>query len=183
MKVVLIHGKDTNPSEKWYPWFTNELKNHGVEITAPTLPNASDPVMDEWIAELEKTNPDSDTILVGHSRGGVAVLRWLEKQSENFKVKKVILVATNSGDIADRHIPTETNHGFYTEDGYNFDKIKTHCDEFVVMHSTDDKTVPFGNGEKIANGLAAKFLKFDNKGHFGRLMPEFPELVNEIVCT
>ena len=75
MKVVLIHGKDTNPSEKWYPWFANELKNRGIEIITPTPPNAADPVMDEWLAELDKSSPDVNKILIGHSRGGVAVLR------------------------------------------------------------------------------------------------------------
>lgn len=181
MKVVLIHGKDASPADKWYPWFINELKSRGIEVVAPVLPNADDPVMDEWLAELDKTAPNAETVLVGHSRGGVAVLRWLENQPEDFRVKKVILVATNSGDVADRHIPTKTNHGFYTEGGYDFEEIKTHCDDFIVMHSTDDKTVPFSNGEKTASGLGATFLKFDDKGHFGRLMPEFPELVDEIV--
>jgi len=181
MKVVLMHGKDSSPADKWYPWFTSELKKRGIEATAPVLPHAADPVMDEWLAELDKTTPDAETVLVGHSRGGVAVLRWLEKQPEDFKVKKVLLIATNSGDVADRHIPSETNYGFYTEDGYDFEKIKTHCDEFVVFHSTDDEWVPFSNGEKIAAGLDAKFLTFENKGHFGRSVSEFPELIEEIV--
>jgi predicted alpha/beta hydrolase family esterase len=57
--------------------------------------------MTEWLAELDKVTPGDDTVLVGHSGGGVAVLRWLEEQPKDFKVKKVILVATNSGDIAD----------------------------------------------------------------------------------
>lgn len=176
-----MHGKDTSPVEKWYPWFICELEGRGIEVVAPVLPNSGDPVMGEWLAELDKTIPDADTVLVGHSRGGVAVLRWLENQPGDFKIRKEILVAANSGDIADRHITTETNHGFYTEGGYNFEKIRVHCDDFVVMHSTDDEWVPFGNSEKIAAGLNAKFLKFKNKGHFGRLMPEFPELVDEII--
>ena len=181
MKVVLMHGKDASPADKWYPWFANEMQSRDIETITPVLPNAADPVMDEWLAELDKTAPDAETVLVGHSRGGVAVLRWLEKQPEDFKVKKVLLVATNSGDVVDRHIPTETNYGFYTEDGYDFKKIKNHCDEFVVFHSIDDEWVPFSNGEKIAAGLGAKFVKFEDKGHFGRLVPEFPELINEIV--
>jgi predicted alpha/beta hydrolase family esterase len=181
MKVVLMHGKNTSPTEKWYPWFVNELEKRGVKAVAPALPNAPEPVMSEWLAELDKVAPDGDTILVGHSRGGVAVLRWLENQPEDFKVKKVTLVATNSGRLADVTIPSESNYGFYTDAGYDFNKIRAHCDEFVVLHSTDDKWVPFAAGEMNAEGLKAKFLKFDDRGHFGRGVNEIPELMSEIL--
>jgi hypothetical protein len=49
------------------------------------------------------------------------------------------------------------------------------------MHSTDDPTVPFSNGEIIAIGLDAMFLKFDDKAHFGRILSEFPELIEEVI--
>lgn len=38
---------------------------------------------------------------------------------------------------------TENSNGFYTESGYDFGKIKKHCDDFVVFHSEDDQWVPF----------------------------------------
>lgn len=180
MKVVLMHGKDTDPSQKWYPWFAEEIKKLCMDFVAPKLPNADDPDIDKWIEELDKTNPDKDTVLVGHSRGGVAILRWLEKLPVGDKVKKVILIATNSGDSEKRN-NTENNKGFFTEDGYNFEKIKSYCDDFTVLHSHDDKWVPFEAGEKNAQGLNAKFLKFDNRGHFGKGVDEIPELIEIIL--
>jgi len=180
MKIVLMHGKDADPTQKWYPWLSEVMKKEGNDFIAPVLPNASDPVLSEWMHELDQIDIDQDTILVGHSRGGVALLRWLEKQAANFKVKKVILIATNSGNIGDMAITTETNHGFYTEEGYDLEKIKSHCTNFVVLHSTDDQWVPFSHGEKIAKGLNAKFLEFNDYGHFGKTVPEIPELLLEI---
>jgi len=181
MKVILLHGKDTDPSGKWYQWFVGVCKDKEVEVLVPALPNAHDPVIDEWLAEVDALAPDRETILIGHSRGGMAVLRWLERQPAEVRVQKVILVGANSGDVADRHIPAETNHGFYTEAGYNFSKIKTHCDDFVVMHSTDDHVVPFNNGEKNSAGLDAKFLVFNDRRHFGTGIDEVPELVAEVM--
>lgn len=175
-----MHGKDTDPSQKWYPWFGEEVERMDYEFVAPVLPNASDPVIDEWLAELDKTNPDDETILVGHSRGGVAILRWLERQPADVQVKKVILVATNSGDSAKRN-KTENNKGFFTETGYDFEKIKSHCDDFVVLHSKDDKWVPFSAGEENAAGLSARFLQSDEYGHFGRGVDEIPELLEETI--
>lgn len=181
MKVVLIHGKDTDPSQKWYPWFGDEVKKMGYEFVAPVLPRAADPIMEEWLAAINKVEPDEDTIFVGHSRGGVAIMRWLEKQRPGKKVKKVILVATNSGRLKDKAVPSESNYGFYTNEGYNFEKIKSHCNDFVILHSRDDKWVPFSAGETNAIGLSARFLKFDDHGHFGKGVNEIPELLEETI--
>ena len=181
MKIVLIHGKDTDPSQKWYPWLGKEAKKMGYDFLVPFLPKSSDPIMNEWLAEVDKTKPDKNTILIGHSRGGVAIMRWLEQQPPNLKVKKVILVATNSGRLKDKAIAKESNYGFYTEKGYDFEKIKTHCSDFVVLHSRDDHWVPFSSGEINAAGLSARFIKFDDYGHFGKTVLEIPELLEEII--
>lgn len=180
MNVVIVHGKDTNPREKWYPWLKKKVEEKGYECFVPALPNSDDPEASVWLNEIDKTNPDEETILIGHSRGGVAILRWLEKLSKGKKVKKVILVAANSGKSGKMN-RSENNKGFYNEQGYGFDKIKSHCDNFVVLHSKDDTWVPFSAGEENAKGLDAKFKIYENKGHFGRKTPEVPELLEEII--
>ena len=179
MRVILMHGKDTDPSKKWYPWFGKEIKNLGRDFLAPILPNSDDPSIDKWLAELERTNPDENTILVAHSRGGVAILKWLERLSINKKVYKVILIATNSGS-SEKMNETENNKGFFTKNGYDFEKIKSHCDHFIILHSQDDEWVPFQAGEENAIGLNAKFLKFNNRGHFGKKVASIPALLQEI---
>ena len=182
LRVVLIHGKDTNPSQKWYPWLIAEVEKRGGKCFAPELPKANDPVLQEWLDEIDKIHPDENSILVGHSRGGVAILRWLEKQPEGKKVKKIILVATNNPSVNEKNKIADT-HGFYEEGPYDFEKIKKHCDEFIVLHSKDDEWVPFASGEKNAKGLNAKFLVFQDRGHFGNKLPkpEIPELLDEIL--
>lgn len=175
-----MHGKDTSPNEKWYPWFQTALVDQGIKFEAPVLPEADDPVLDDWVTELEALEPDENTVLVGHSRGGVAVLRYLERLPKGHKVKKVILVATNSGLLSKRHITDETNFGFYTEKGYDFEEIKRHCNDFIVFHSKDDVWVPFEAGEENSIGLGAKFFAFEDKQHFGKNILEFPELIAQI---
>lgn len=179
-RVILMHGKDTSPSEKWYPWLKAALANFGINLEVPVLPEPNVPVLDDWVTELDALEPDENTVLIGHSRGGVAVLRYLERLSEGRKVKKVILIAANSGLLSKRHILNESNHGFYTESGYDFEKIKQHCDEFIVFHSKDDKWVPFEAGVENADGLDADFKVFEDKAHFGKNISKFDELVREI---
>lgn len=181
MKVILLHGKNVGPQDKWYPWFAKEMASYGIECHIPALPNSADPVMDDWKNEIDKLRPDYDTILIGHSRGGVAVLRWLEDQPEELSVKKVILVAANSGFLSKMAVPSESNYGFYTEEGYDFDRIRRHCDSFVVLHSKDDKWVPYEQGKENAAGLHAKFLSLEDRGHFGTGVDEVPELLAEVI--
>jgi len=179
---MLMHGKDTDPTQKWYPWLKKEVEKKDIEFIAPKLPKADDPVLNEWLNEIEILNPNKNAIFVGHSRGGVAILRWLEKQPENKKIKKVILVAVNNPAVSEKNQKKDT-HGFFELGKYNFKKIKSHCNNFVVLHSEDDEWVPFLAGEENAKGLNAKFLKFKNRGHFGKKLPkqEIPELLDEIL--
>jgi uncharacterized protein len=76
-RVLLMHGKDTSPQEKWYPWLTRELAKHNIFCHVPALANAHDPDIQEWKQAVKEFSPDKDSILVGHSRGGVAILRYL----------------------------------------------------------------------------------------------------------
>jgi predicted alpha/beta hydrolase family esterase len=180
--VILVHGKDTDPTQKWYPWLKNEVEKKNIKFFAPKLPKADDPILDEWLSEIENLHPDKNSILIGHSRGGVAILRWLEKQQKDVEVKKVILVAVNNPAVSEKNQIKDT-HGFYELGKYNFEKIKKHCYNFVVLHSEDDEWVPFLAGEENAKGLNAKFLRFKDRGHFGKKLPkpEIPELLDEIL--
>ncbi len=183
-RVILFHGKHATSQDKWYPWLKNILNGNDCDVFVPDLPKTCEPVLSEWVEELEKLQPDEDTILVGHSRGGVAILRYLEQLSVGQRIKKVILVATNYAKTDAEHT-AENTYGFYTNNGYDFAKIKSHCDDFTVLHSRDDKWVPFAHGEENTKGLDAKFLRFNDRGHFGRTMPkqEIPELLEEILLV
>lgn len=174
--VVFVHGKDRSPSDIWYPWFGDQVRAAGMTFKAPSLTTGSTPVLAEWLAGIDATEPDEHTVLVGHSRGGMAVLRWLEQAPKGVKVAKVILLATNRGDD-----PDKAGGDFFYAGDYNFKKIKQHCDDFVVFHSRDDEWVPFEAGEHNAEGLGAKFVVFDRKGHLGSTLATFPELVQEII--
>jgi predicted alpha/beta hydrolase family esterase len=104
--VILMHGKNTNPSEKRYPWLKEAMEEYDIPYIGPKLPDADDPEIQAWVDKLDMLCPDEDSILVGHSRGGVAILRRLEQQDPDVKVTKVILVATNSG-LSEKRMKSE----------------------------------------------------------------------------
>lgn len=179
-KVILLHGKDKTSQDVWYPWLAAELSKRGIACYAPDLPHAQAPRINEWLAVIDALGPDEDTILVGHSRGGMAILRWLERA--NKKVAAVILVAGNSATIQD------AAKGDFYSGPYNFEALRAACGNYIVLHSKDDEWVPYEAALENAAGLHAKLISFDNKGHFGRqpdgsLMGTFPELLAEVAAA
>lgn len=92
-KIVLLHGKDATPEDKRYKRFTDEVKNRNIAIVAPYLPRTDNPVLEEWLQTIDTLDIDGETCVVAHSRGGVALLRWLETRKK--KIGKIVLVATN----------------------------------------------------------------------------------------
>jgi superfamily II DNA/RNA helicase len=119
--------------------------------------------MEKWVEEIKKLEPDENTILIGHSRGGVATLKYLEKSKK--KIKQAILVATN-------------NSGFE----YDFAKINKSCSNFVILHSKDDNVVPYEDGVYISEKTSGLLLSFEDKIHFGNSSKTFeiPEILEQI---
>lgn len=88
------------------------------------MPLVNPPVLNEWLKIIDDLKPDKNTVLVGHSRGGMAILRWLEQAPPELKIKKVVLVAANNPNF-----PDQVMGDFYGSQ-YDFEKIKQHCDSF-----------------------------------------------------
>lgn len=176
--VVLIHGKNSQPSDKFYPWIKSQCEQKGVDCVVPDMGQEDVPKIAHWLGVIDQQNPSTDTIMVGHSRGGMAILRWLEQPDR--KVNRVILIASNNPNFMDK-----AGGDFYGRD-YDYAIIKSNCDDFVVIHSRDDEWVSFKAAQKNAENLGAKTIYFDDKNHFGvqrdgTTLIEVPEILEEIL--
>lgn len=160
-RVILLHGRKKTPTESWYPWFVKTCQEYGIECTAPRMPVEDPPVLKDWVKVINDLKPDANSILVGHSLGGMAILRWLEQAADDVRVSKVVLVAVPN--------PNVLVHGlsdFYGKD-YDYAKIKKHCDTFIQFHSIDDDIVPFKAGELNIAGLGGELREYKGLEHFG----------------
>jgi leucyl-tRNA synthetase len=176
-RAVIMHGKNETPEGKWYPWLKDQIEQAGLKCEVPALGADEVPKLADWTAKLEKVKPDENTVLIGHSRGGMAILRWLEQAPRSVRVGRVVLVGANDGDD-----PDKAGGDFFYGKGYNFEKIKSHSDDFVVIQSRDDHVVPFAAAEKIAAGLGVNVTAFQDKGHFAGDMKQSPEIAVPVIA-
>jgi uncharacterized protein len=187
-RAFIIHGYLSFPEEAWLPWMKRALEEKGCVVALPAMPRPDHPVIHEWLAFLAKLigEPDAATILVGHSMGVQAVLRYLETLGAAGKaVGKTLLVAGSfpiarsaadasaAGDIPPVLLPWFTT-------GIDAGKVKQAAGECTVILSDND---PYLDSAKAAatfrEKLNAKIVIVPGGGHFNEddKLVELPQAV------
>src|SRR3989344_4556236 len=164
-RFVIWHGRASTGEDNFYPDLKNNLEKQGFEVQVPTMPNPTGEPDDKEQADFVQNNCqlDEQTVVVGHSFGGIVALRLLER---GIKLHGVVLVATPyTGDFIDgKSRPTVTAAA---KKGFDFVLIKKNVDYIKILSDLDDSVVPLSDGELFAK-------KFDtllttvlaNKPHF-----------------
>ena len=175
MRIILVHGFNANPAMNFHPWLADELRNRGFEVLTPALSLKSGEELDplKIIEELKVQVGflKKDDILLGHSLGGVVVLRYLEAAEMTETPRAVILVASPW-----KVARPELRHFFLDE--LDTDVVMWKAREFVVIHSSDDKLVPIEHGKKLAEVLKARFIQTEGDDHF--MAEQYPILLQTI---
>lgn len=197
--IFIFHGTGGNPGKNWFQWLKEQLETLDCEVMVPKFPHSKKlaaeavikvfvpqfpapekPILEEWLKKFDeyRDHINEDTILIGHSLGGVFLLRVLERLES--PIKAAFAVSTS---IGVRPIT------FYNSDqdfagGFNFDwgKIKSKAKHFEVFHSDTDGMVCLENGEELAKHLGVKLNVIPHGGHLnGKAgFTKFPELLEKL---
>lgn len=165
MTIFIFHGTEGYPEENWFPWLKSELEKWGHKVIVPQFsshPKVAAKIA-EWFEVLEKYKDkiDKNTILIGHSLGGVFTLRVLEKLDH--PIRAAVLVGAP---IGVRPILNYDRDSAFSGFDFDWQKIKKNARDFVVYQSDNDPYVSLGNGKKLAKELGAKLSFVPNAGHF-----------------
>jgi predicted alpha/beta hydrolase family esterase len=176
MKVMIIPGNDnTLITNNWYLYVKRELGKLGLEVIAENMPDPRVARREIWIPFIkEKLSGDQDPILIGHSTGAIAVMRFLEEN----KCRLAILVASYHTDLGDE---LESKSGYF--DGpWRWGLIKKNAGKIVMFASESDPHIPISEPRLIREKTGAEYHEYKDGGHFGAPLNkrEFPEIV-EIV--
>lgn len=169
MKVIIFHGTDCSPTNKyyWYGWLKAQLELSGHTVEAPHYPDINHEDIEAFLPKvLANHSFDSDTILVGHSAGSPLILSLLENLG--IQVRMSALVAGYS-----MRLPGETTDPVLQQ-SYNWQKIKQNSKEFVFINSVND---PWGCDDKqgriLFDNLGGTQI-VRNEGHFGSESQNLP---------
>jgi len=185
-KAIILHGRPRRESyynpkrpaesnKHWLPWLQKELLRNDIHAQTPEVFQSYKPTYEKWAKEINRFNPDEDTIIVGHSCGGGMIVQWLSK-NPNVRVNKVILVAP--------WIDLERDD--WPAFDFTIDEnLVGRTGGLTIIHSTDDVDEIHSSVYELKNKLKGnKYMEFKGKGHFTQhYMPEniFPELLEEIL--
>lgn len=182
VKVIILPGNGcTNVlRSNWYGWLHKTLNSAGMECIAENMPDPYNARRNIWIPFIRDVlRADENTILVGHSSGAQAALRF----AEQYKVRAVVLVSATFTDLGDTG---ERASGYYplnneTENMYNFAAMRENCVMWHQFHSNDDCFIPLAEAERIRDGLVLsedQYSMLPGRSHF--FDATFPEIFDVI---
>jgi predicted alpha/beta hydrolase family esterase len=175
IKAIIIPGNgDDNPEDKWFPYVQRELEKLGIKVTNVKFP---DPVLarkEFRLPFIEKLGADENTILIGHSSGAVAAMRY----AENYKILGSVLVGSYTSHLGDEN---EKKSGYF-DIPWDWKAIKDNQKWIIQFASTDDPFIPIEEPRKIHNELETIYHEYTDQGHFGGHDGkfEFPEMIEAI---
>ena len=190
--VVIIapgNGCRDIKQSNWYGQFHEELKGLGITSVCDNFPDPNRARREKWLpfirskAEEASAADPSNVILVGHSSGAQATLRY----AEEYPIKAAVLVSAtytdlgDSGERASGYYPQKDKSGGVTNP-YNFKKMKENCAHWYQFHSDDDPFIPLHEAEQIRDGLELTdtYSMLPGRSHFFQNFPELLDLVSSL---
>ena len=169
-KIYLIHGWGGSSSGGWFDTLKTEFSKKGFQVESFDMPNTDYPKIEEWINLMNENIKEvsEETYFLGHSIGCQAILRYLEQLPENVKVGKCIFVA-GWFDLIDESYEDDDEREIakpWIKTPINFEKVKTHCNNFLAIFSTDDPFVALSEVDLFKERLGTKTIVEEKKGHF-----------------
>ncbi len=174
MRIIGVHGYRSSPSLHFWPWLKQKLEAEGFEVIVPELPDPENPDRDAWTQALVASIRylSEDDIIVGHSLGGAAALRFLEAAEARTTPKGCVLISTPW------MINDERFRGFFLTD-LDHDVLMWRASKFTVIHAQDDSIIPVAHAKRYADIFHARLVTPETGKHLSD--PEQPIILEEIL--
>ena len=171
-RAILIHGNGgSTAADIWLPWVERSLAALGIGVTNVTFPDNVKARAQYWLPFIAELGADEQTILIGHSSGAVAAMRY----AETHRLLGSVLVGVCHTDLGDAF---EAASGYYREP-WQWQKIRDHQQWIAIYSSSDDPHIPIAEPRFVAAQLRCSYFEFTDRGHFvdARELPEVVQFV------
>lgn len=178
-KIIIIPGNGDShiETDNWYAWVRDELRGRGYGVVAQDMPDPVAAHMDIWLPHIQNVfHADENTIIIGHSSGGIAALRYLESH----RLRGAIIIGAMYTDLG---FEDERESGYY-ESPWQWDKIKANAGWIAQFASKDDPYIPIDQPRFIHDQLSTEYYELEGRGHFmleqNPINNTFPEILKVI---
>ena len=170
--ISLVHGNGGATVEDiWFPDTKTELEGLGLEVVAKTMPDNGIARSIKWLPFLQNAlRADENSIIVGHSSGAVAAMRY----AQTHRIFGSVLIGASYTDLG---IRTEKMSGYF-EEPWDWEAIRANQNWVVQFASTDDPFIPIEEPRHIHAKLETDYREKADRGHF--MDTRFPEIVTEL---
>ena len=185
--AYIIHGWECSSQGGFLPWLKKELENKGYQVSVPDMPDTNTPQISAWLGKMQELigTPDENTIIIGHSLGGLAILLYLQSLPPQSRVGQAVLVASVIEKIEGMSVEEALIAAPWLEQGKSLDanKIKEVCPQINAFFSDDDPFIPLSSEQIAREQLGAATVIEHQKGHFNQKtnIYEVPEVLEIII--
>lgn len=153
---TILPGWTSTAQENFYPWLENELISAGKQSQTVVYKSALENSEQEIITDLaDRITLNSETVLIGHSLGGVMAMKLLEKSDT--KIAKLILVGSFlKPEFKDKARPFEDKLSW----DFDFEAIRKNAAEVIILSDETDYIVPEDSGIELAEKLNGYLVRF-----------------------
>jgi len=177
LKIIFLHGNNGGEEpggaahDYWFPHTKREFEKLGIEVVAKDFPDPMVAKASIWLPFLKnECGADENSILIGHSSGAIAAMRY----AEHNKILGSVLVGTY---YTDTGAEVERMSGYFDEP-WNWSDIIKNQQWIIQFASTDDPYFPIEEPRLVREKLNTEYHEHKDRGHFFDL--EFPELVEAV---
>lgn len=176
-KVIFIPGNGGGSTkDNWFPSVQKELEAFGIDVIAEEFPDNDLARASSWLPFLlNDLKADEDTILVGHSSGAIAAMRY----AEQFTILGSVLVGAYHTHLG---MEKEKLSGYF-DTPWKWENIRKNQSWTILFASQDDPWIPIQEARHLHEQLNCEYHEYTNEGHFGGDYEKltFPELSYSII--
>lgn len=176
--AFLIHGTSTKDDD-WFPWLEEQARAQRppIRLTRLDLPTPFDPDPRQWAQAIDRQIPrDHDLVIVAHSLGCIAAIRWVERHEDARNIGLVLVGAF------DRPLEGYPFLDPFVKPPVDYAKVSGKLTHPVVVTAADDPIAPFHGSLAVAERLGAHTLTYPTGGHFlaSEGFTTFPDVFHEL---
>ena len=160
--IFIFHGTGGSPDGNWFPWLKQKLEKNRLNVIIPKFPTPAGQSLKAWFKVFNqyKQYVNEKTIFIGHSLGGMFLLKVLEQLKH--PVHAAFFV---SAPVGVKPIKFYNSDYAFVHFVFNWPVIIKKVKTFSVYHSDNDPYVCLGNGKMLAKQLRVALTLIPKAGH------------------